>query len=197
MNIIKSIYYSIKLNCHLKIYRNTSFKLIKGSKYIFKGHVEIGKIWPGWAASQPTTFLVKSGGNIILNNFTAHAGSTIVVMANATLNIKSGYINRNVTIVCRDRIEIGENATIAQNVIIRDSDIHHLIIENKEINNSSPIIIGNNVWIGTGSIILKGVKIGNNVVIAAGSIVTKDIPDNCVAAGNPAKVIKTNITWKR
>ncbi len=197
MNIIKSIYYSLKFRCHLKIHRNTSFKLLKKSQCVFKGHIEIGKIWPGWAASQPTTFLVKSNGNIFFNDFTVHAGATIVVMPDATLNIKSGYINRNATIVCSNKIEIGENATIAQNVIIRDSDIHHLIIENNEISNNSPIIIGDNVWIGTGSIILKGVKIGNNVVIAAGSIVTKDIPNNCLVAGNPAKIIKTNITWRK
>lgn len=51
------------------------------------------------------------------------------------------------------------------------------------------IQIGDNVMVGTHSIILPDVKIGNNVVIAAGSIVTKDIPDNCVAGGVPAKVI--------
>jgi maltose O-acetyltransferase len=53
-----------------------------------------------------------------------------------------------------------------------------------------PITIGDNVFIGWGSIILPGVTIGSNVVVAAGSIVTRDIPDNCVVAGNPAKKIK-------
>ena len=52
------------------------------------------------------------------------------------------------------------------------------------------IIIGNNCWIGAGAIILMNVHIGNNCVIGAGSIVTKDIPDNCIAVGNPARCIK-------
>ena len=56
--------------------------------------------------------------------------------------------------------------------------------------NSKPITIGNDVWIGGNCTILPGVTIGNNVIIAAGAVVTKDIPDNCVAAGVPAKVIK-------
>ncbi len=53
-----------------------------------------------------------------------------------------------------------------------------------------PIKIGNDVWIGGGSIILPGVTIGNNVVIGAGSVVTKNIEDNVVIAGNPARVIR-------
>lgn len=56
---------------------------------------------------------------------------------------------------------------------------------------TKPIIVGNNVYIGLDVIILPGVSIGNNVVIGAGAVVTKNIPDNSVVAGVPAKVIKT------
>lgn len=52
------------------------------------------------------------------------------------------------------------------------------------------VTIGDNVWIGGGAIINPGVNIGDNVVIGSGSVVTKDIPSNCVAVGNPCKVIK-------
>ena len=54
-----------------------------------------------------------------------------------------------------------------------------------------PITVGNNVWIGAGVCVMPGVTIGNNVVIGSGSVVVKDIPDNVVAVGKPAKVIKT------
>lgn len=57
---------------------------------------------------------------------------------------------------------------------------------------SKPVAIGNDVWIGAGSIVLPGVTIGNNVVIGAGSVVTKDIPDDTVAFGNPCKVFRAN-----
>ena len=55
---------------------------------------------------------------------------------------------------------------------------------------SKPITIGNDVWIGGNCTILPGVTIGNNVVVAAGAVVTKDVPDNCVVGGVPAKVIR-------
>ena len=58
---------------------------------------------------------------------------------------------------------------------------------------SKPIRIGENVWIGENVRICKGVTIGNNAVIAACSVVTKDVPANAIAAGNPAKIVKTDI----
>lgn len=58
---------------------------------------------------------------------------------------------------------------------------------------SKPIIIGENVWIGENVRICKGVSIGNNAVIGACSVVTKDVPENAIAAGNPAKIVKTDI----
>ena len=57
---------------------------------------------------------------------------------------------------------------------------------------TAPVIIGNNVWIGGGAIILPGVTIGDNVVIGAGSIVTKSIPDNVIAVGSPCRVVRRN-----
>lgn len=61
---------------------------------------------------------------------------------------------------------------------------------------TKPVIIGDNVWIGGGVIILPGVTIGNNVVIGAGSVVTKDIPDNKIAYGNPCRIIRDNNSYK-
>ena len=57
-------------------------------------------------------------------------------------------------------------------------------------NQYKPVTIGNDVWIGANCTILPGVTIGNNVVVAAGAVVTKDVPDNCVVGGVPAKIIK-------
>ncbi|EEU9112402.1 TPA: acyltransferase [Escherichia coli] len=94
-----------------------------------------------------------------------------------------------------NKISIGDRCLIAANVQIIDCNGHESSFENVEnrINTSSdgvPVIIEDDVWIGTGSIILPGVTIGRGSIIAAGSVVVKSIPPMCIAGGNPAKVIK-------
>jgi maltose O-acetyltransferase len=84
-------------------------------------------------------------------------------------------------------IYIGENTTFSfENIIITAT---HKVGDWETII-AKPVYIGKNVWITTRCIILPGVKIGDNSIIAAGSVVVKDIPANCFAAGNPAKVIR-------
>jgi acetyltransferase-like isoleucine patch superfamily enzyme len=198
LNLCKTMFYILTYKRVFFVFKHTSVCLQKASKMNIRKRLQIGVVWKGWNYANPTTFLVKKGGKISVGDFTIHSGSTVVVMKNALLTMGSGYVNRNTTIVCSKEITIGHDVAIAQNVVIRDSDIHTFIEEpNKERENTLPIKIGNHVWIGTNSIILKGVEIGDNAVIAAGSIVTRNVPANSLAAGNPAKVIKTNIDWKK
>lgn len=93
----------------------------------------------------------------------------------------------------RSFISIGDDCLITRNVsfVAHDYSWSMLIDSHNEFlpSGGGEIIIGNNVFIGFNSMILKNVRIGNNVIIGAGSVVTKDIPDNAIAAGNPAKVI--------
>lgn len=96
-------------------------------------------------------------------------------------------------ICCSKKISIGNGCLLGSNVLIADTDFHPIDKLNRRYAKPNPgkeIIIEDNVFIGTGSIILKGVRIGENSVIGAGSVVTKDVPSNSVAAGNPCKVIR-------
>jgi acetyltransferase-like isoleucine patch superfamily enzyme len=85
------------------------------------------------------------------------------------------------------KITLGKNVRCGANTLITDSDWH---LNDPRVGESKPIIIHDNVWLGYGAIVMKGVTIGENTVIGAGSIVTKSIPANVIAAGNPCKVIK-------
>ena len=88
-----------------------------------------------------------------------------------------------------DEIRIGDNSMIASGVYITDSDWHD-IYNRISIGKTAPVRIENNVWIGDSAIVCKGVTIGENSIIGAGAVVVDSVPANCVAAGNPAKVVK-------
>lgn len=91
-------------------------------------------------------------------------------------------------------ISFGNNVVVASGVTFVTHDVIDKVLNKMDYNfdfryNCAPIKVGNNVFIGCNVTILPNVKIGDNVIVAAGSIVTKDIPDNSVVGGNPAKVI--------
>ena len=104
---------------------------------------------------------------------------------------KQVYANFNLTLVDDTTIRIGDYVMIAPNVTIATAS-HPIEPElRKRVGQfNMPVTIGNNVWIGAGSVILPGVTIGENTVIGAGSVVTKDIPANVVAVGNPCRVMR-------
>jgi acetyltransferase-like isoleucine patch superfamily enzyme len=104
---------------------------------------------------------------------------------------KNAYANYNLTILDNGRVSVGDNVMIGPSVQLLTA-CHPLCAEERNtlFEFTRPIIIGDNVWIGGGAVILPGVSIGKNSVIGAGSVVTKDIPDDVVAAGNPCRVIR-------
>jgi galactoside O-acetyltransferase len=114
------------------------------------------------------------------------------------------FIGNNSLIGCANEITIGNHVLISFDCIIQDSDTHHLDYRKRRNDTSqwmrgekqwegiptAPIKIGNDVWIGARSIILKGITIGDGAVIGAGSIVTKNVEPYTLVAGNPAVFIK-------
>lgn len=110
------------------------------------------------------------------------------------LNIRVGknfLTNYNVTILDIAPVTIGDYVMIGPNTMI--STVGHPLSpmgRRRHLGIAKPVVIGDDVWIGGNVTILPGVTIGNNVIIAAGAVVTKDIPDNCIAGGVPAKAIK-------
>ena len=109
---------------------------------------------------------------------------------------KNVEINMNCVFLDCNRITIGDNSGIGPGVHIytvgHPASPAERLTENSQFWNSftAPVTIGKNVWIGGSSVILPGVTIGDNVTIGAGSVVTKSIPSNCVAVGNPCRIVR-------
>jgi len=122
-------------------------------------------------------------------------GVVIVLLKDAFLELGNNvYINSNSTLVCGKHIKIGDGSRISWNAEICDTDFHRIVREGSVT--SKPIEIGRNVLIGRRAMILKGVKVGEKSVVAAGAVVTKDVPENCLVAGVPARIVRRGIDWE-
>ena len=132
--------------------------------------------------------LGKSDGDTFINQpFYCDYGSNIRVG-------RRFFANFNFTVLDEAAVTVGDNCFIGPNVSIYTACHSTDPIErNSRREWAKPVTIGDNVWIGGSVTILPGVTIGSNVTIGAGSVVVKDIPDGCVAVGNPCSVVKRNI----
>lgn len=179
-------------NCHDKIfltYKNTARKLLAQYNALAYDQKE-----------EKTKILTELFGSIGSNvsvglPFICDYGKNIHIGNNVSVNMNCTFVDCN-------RIDIGNNVLIASNVQIYTA-AHPIELAERLTPNwtpesgeyfcrtyALPVKIGNGCWLGGGVIVLPGVTIGDGTVIGAGSIVTKDIPANCVAVGNPCRVIR-------
>jgi acetyltransferase-like isoleucine patch superfamily enzyme len=97
------------------------------------------------------------------------------------------------------KVVIGQDCMFANDIDLRTGDSHSVIDSKtgERLNFPENICIGRHVWIASHSVILKGVNIGENSIVATGAIVTKSFEPGVIIAGNPAKIIKTGVSWSR
>jgi acetyltransferase-like isoleucine patch superfamily enzyme len=158
------------------------------------GFLHLGRRW-GRGGFLPSQFNLYRGGSVeLVDDFSFYTGFSVCVNRDACLVIGGGYANHGLNLDCFERISIGHDVAIAEHVTIRDSDNHR--ISGSRLPPTSPVVIGNHVWIGMRAMILKGVTIGDGAVIAAGSVVTRDVPPRTLVAGVPARAIRHEVEWR-
>lgn len=145
---------------------------------------------------RPSRLILKDNSRLVCKgHIQTFEAVKIECLPNAVVEIgDKSYINHDSEIRCRERITIGNNVSIAYNVLLQDSDYHTTYDDNGNPKPQTlPVVIEDNVWIGANAIILKGVTVGEGTIVAAGSVVTKSVPPYSLVGGNPARIIKQNI----
>ncbi len=197
---------NIQIDKTAKIAKNA---VIKADTIIIEENVEIGKRFNCLCAKKvhiKKNTVIKNdvyvfcreltvgSHNYILDNVliegSANAIHSTVEIGDRNLICQSTRIN------CNEKVKIGSNVGIGQNVDIWTHGTFMDILEGYPYN-CAPVTIGDNVWLTSKSTILPGVTIGNNIVIGNHSLVTSNVPDGCFCAGIPAKIIKANVYPKK
>lgn len=187
----KQLWYMHWNRCKFKI---LGAKLGNNVKLVNKVYLHMGE---NTTISIGNNVVIYSGDN--LNPLSSNTNCSIFVTDNAELEIGDWSGMSGGCIWSTDRISIGSHVNIGANCIIMDGDIHNTDWAKRRLDrttkedikfNHGPIVIEDDVWLGANCIVLKNVTIGCRSIIGAGSVVTKSIPADCIAAGNPCKIIR-------
>lgn len=148
---------------------------------------------------ETTVLCVDRGAHIFLgNNIAIAKGSVIRVISGGQLKIGDDFKgNFSTQIMCRKEMVFGRDCLIGWNCTFTDGDGHSLLCNGHRTNPDEAVYIGNHVWFGAHSTVLKGTAIRDGSVIAFGSLCNKKYDEkNILLAGNPAKIMKNGISWQ-
>lgn len=211
ISILKTIYFNFKMlpfsqakKLPIFIAKHSKFISLKGAIIIDcalkTGMIKFGFGTVGIVDKRYAYTLIELNGEIIFSGKALFGtGSKISVGPNGKLKIGNNFvITANSSIICFDSIKVGNDVLISWEIIIMDTDFHATMntqTGEKYFNITKPIIIGNNVWIGMRSTLLKGTTLPDNIIIGANSLLNKpyQVPNNVLLAGNPAILKKENI----
>ena len=191
----KQVKTSILHGRFINIYKNCVLDIDKQASVIIEGILLFGyKRIKG--SNLETRLLVEKGASFIVGGGVIYYGADIEVFPYSDLKIGKGAgFNINSTIICGDKITIGENVSFGRNVTVRDNSGNHYM-SRKVYKNKRPVIIGQHSWITEQCMVMPGSKIGVGVIVGAGSLVQGKLPNFTLATGRPAVVVDEDIYWK-
>ena len=213
MNLFRTLFFNFRslpfsqaVKLPVILFRGTVLRRMKGKlvlpEKVRHGMIKIGRAdVAGW--ERRGTSLSIDGDLIFEGKATIGSGSALEVKKGAVLTIGEKFrVTAGASIFCHKKITFGQGCMLSWDTLVMDSD-HHEIFDpatGTVLNGDMPVTIGNYVWIGCRSTLLKGVAIGDNCVVAAGSLLTKSFEnerDSVIGgSGKDQRVLRSGIAWK-
>ena len=179
----------------------SKFTFEKGARVVFdhEGFLVFGterSSFRGWAGR--TAMFIREHGQLEIHGYNEIGrGSLVWIMEAGKVSFAGNTFTAGKNmLISKERVSIGRNCAIAWGVTICDHDFHKLYKNGKQRVETAPVVIEDGVWIGMNATILKGVTVGRGAVIGADTVVTRDVPSACICAGNPARVVETDIEFR-
>jgi len=190
--ILRTLYYKLfgkNIIPHHKV-------IIRGKKNIItKERLFVGVANNDFTLGSDKTYLHIKGSMIVEKDFHIGRGCKFAVGPKGKVILGRSMVNAYSTFIINHKLKIGNYCVISWNCQFLDDDLHTIQYDNKKEKNPN-INIGNNIWIGSNVSVFKGVSIPDGCIVAANSVLVSSFQKkNCLIAGNPAKVIKQNVSW--
>lgn len=210
LGLPKSIYINFRLCClkdawqlPIIVSRKVSCVSLRGGRASFD-KVRTGIVRIGFGSVETVDFhhertLLYIKGQLHFAGKAKIGKGTRLSITGAAFFGENFHISAASKIICREKIQFGNNVLISWDTLITDTD-HHAIFSahsSQPINKNKAVTIGDTCWIGSKACILKGVTLADNTIVGCSSVVTKSVSEaNTCIAGNPAKILKHNLHWQ-
>jgi acetyltransferase-like isoleucine patch superfamily enzyme len=197
VSVTRSLYNSLRFRGPFFVARRTKLVLRPGAKIVFG---ERAFLFVGFEHQTPTPALLHMGKDAIVKidgTVQLMRGSRVIVHDEATVTFGDRVIiNDGAMLTSYCSISFGVESGLSWNASVLDSDLHPFLIDGRWTTPNRPVVIEDHAIVGAHAVVLKGVTLGAGAVVAAGAVVTKDVPAGAIVAGNPAKVIREDVTWE-
>lgn len=211
LNLFSTIYFNFitfpfrkAIQFPILIFGKVTIKNARKGKLIFNcplttGILQIGKRSLGFLDEHNCHTIWNVAGTLYIHGkISIGQGCCVEVEKDAVMTLGRNFnVTGRSVLLCTDHITFGDECLLSWDLLIMDTDWHKVIsvTDYRILNSSKPINIGNHVWIGCRSLILKGVNIADNVIVAANSTISRSIDEEFVVVGNNG-VLKENVNWE-
>lgn len=186
-------------NARMNIAKDATLKL--GGRLILGLNPELG---PGEEtdfapeSDQAAVITLRPGASLETEGWVmVSPGSQVIVAPGGKVTLGKGHYNSvGSQIICKSSVTIGGDGGLSWGVLVMDSNFHPIFAGDDALDIDAPVTIGEHVWVGARTVVLKGATIGSGSIIAANSVVSGEIPPNVIAGGVPAKVLKERARWE-